>query len=89
MNDALFAQAVCLSMCVCVLCVCVLCVLIMFIDVCCACAGSVKYCNVLAVLPMWALGHVNGEFDGNKQSLMVMVMADIQVHKEASSKPVL
>ena len=26
--------------------------------------GSVKYCNVLAVLPMWFLGHLNGEFVG-------------------------
>lgn len=25
--------------------------------------GSVKYCNVLALLPMYGLGHMNGEFD--------------------------
>lgn len=31
--------------------------------------GSVKYCNVLAVLPMYALGHINGEYDDIENKL--------------------
>lgn len=32
--------------------------------------GSVKYCNVLALLPMYLLGHMNGEFNGLETKLI-------------------
>jgi hypothetical protein len=40
--------------------------------------GSVKYCNVLAVVPMWMLGHANGEFDG--KSTLHFALFDSSLH---------